>query len=670
MSRWTDGIRALVLVAALAGPLWAQPAPFDDAQGSPEQSRETPVSILDVPFISQSESLCGGAAAAMVLRYWGERGLTAESFAHLVDRSAAGIRTDALLRELTTRGWMATALDGTREAIDAELQRGRPVLTLIEDRPGRFHYIVIVGTTPDAVVFHDPARAPLRVVGRGEFDRRWQATRRWMAVVVPGERIPDVRPPATEVRSGAQSGCNELIAAGVSQAQAGDLSAAERSLTMALACGGAAAMRELAGVRVLQQRWADVEALSGAATAIDASEPYGWRLLGTSRFVQNNRDGALEAWNHIGEPRLDLLSVAGLTRTRQRVVEHLISAAPGTLVTPKLITRSERRLRELPAAVSAAVEVVPRAGGLGELRARVNERPPLPSDAWSYAVIGAIAASRREVGVSTGSLSGAGERLRSEWRFWPGRPRVAASFDVPAPWGGVWGIGAFFERDRFDSWLTPVERSGGFLQWSNWLDPLVRLSVETGLEEWDRTSTFSRSRGGVRVLTRGERVDVRGGAEVWMGSDVFSRFELSVSAFSSRTRRGFVYIGRAAAAAGSSSLPPLMWFAGDTGQTRETLLRAHPLVGDGRLRVGQMGRRLAGASVEVQRWWSAGFVRTAAAAFIDSARVTGRLDAGARGDVDAGIGVRLALPGAGTVRADVANGMRHGGMRWSLVYEP
>jgi len=41
--------------------------------------------VLDVPFIAQSESLCGGAAAAMVLRYWGERGLTAESFASLVD---------------------------------------------------------------------------------------------------------------------------------------------------------------------------------------------------------------------------------------------------------------------------------------------------------------------------------------------------------------------------------------------------------------------------------------------------------------------------------------------------------------------------------------------------------------------------------------------------------
>ena len=85
---------------ALAGQVSAQSAPVDSTQGSPEQRRGAPLTILDVPFISQSEALCGGAAAAMVLRYWGERGLTAESFSHLVDRSAAGIRTDALVNEL------------------------------------------------------------------------------------------------------------------------------------------------------------------------------------------------------------------------------------------------------------------------------------------------------------------------------------------------------------------------------------------------------------------------------------------------------------------------------------------------------------------------------------------------------------------------------------------
>ena len=37
---------------------------------------------------------------------------------------------------------------------------------------------------------------------------------------------------------------------------------------------------------------------------------------------------------------------------------------------------------------------------------------------------------------------------------------------------------------------------------------------------------------------------------------------------------------------------------------------------------------------------------------------------------DAGVGLRIALPGAGTIRADVANGLRHGGTRWTFVYEP
>src|SRR5688500_10315000 len=299
----------------------------------------------------------------MVLRYWGERGLSAESFSHLVDRSAAGIRTDALVSELRSRGWMAAALAGSGEAIDAELRRGRPVLTLIEDRPGRFHYIVIVARTPDAVVFHDPARAPLRVIGREEFERRWQPAKRWMAVVVPGERDRETGATRSPVLP-ATGRCDELIAGGVARAQAGDLAAAEQNLTAALSCGGAAAVRELAGVRVLQRRWADVEALSTAATAADPADAYGWRLLGTSRFVQNNRDGALAAWNRVSEPRMDLLTVAGLDRTRQRVVEQLVDAKPATVVTPDLLLRSERRLRELPAAVSTSVELRPAPGGL------------------------------------------------------------------------------------------------------------------------------------------------------------------------------------------------------------------------------------------------------------------------------------------------------------------
>ena len=655
--RWTSSLGAIVLIVVLAGRVDAQPAPL---------------TILDVPFISQSEALCGGAAAAMVLRYWGERGLTAESFSHLVDRSAAGIRTNALLKELQSRGWSAVALNGSDAAIDAELQRGRPVLTLIEDRPGRFHYIVIVAATREAVVFHDPARAPFRVVSRAEFEQRWRAADHWMAVVVPGERAPEAMAPPTVSESRTTGSCEQLIASGVSQAQANDLAGAERTLATALSCGGPAAMRELAGVRVLQQRWSDVEALSATATALDPGEPYGWRLLGTSRFVQNDRAGALTAWNRIGEPRLDLLNVAGLTRTRQRVVEQLLAVQPPRVVTPELVLRSERRLQALPAALSASVDVVPRPGGLAELRATVNERPLMPTDVWSYAGLGVVAASRREVRMATGALTGGGERLQAEWRFWPGRPRVGLSFDAPARWGGIWGVHSFWEREQFTDLSMPsVKRTSGSIRWTNWLSSTVAVSVDAGVDDWDDLGALGRSGGDVRLLTRGSRVDLRAGGEVWTGSSAFSRGDVAVTAMSSKERRGFVYIARAGAAIGSTDLPTVLWFAGDTGQARQTLLRAHPLVDDGRLRVEQLGRRLLHASIEAERWWARGLVRAGAAAFLDTARTGQRVSEGPRGDVDTGVGFRLALPGlSGVVRADVATGLRHGGTRWSFVYAP
>src|ERR1043165_4013684 len=137
-------------------------------------SRAQPLTILDVPFMAQSELLCGGAAAAMVMRYWGERGIDAEAFRPLVDRKARGIRTDALTSDLRARSWNVLALDGSAEVLERELQQGRPVIALIEDHPGAYHYVVVVARNANGVVFHDPARAPFRVSTAAEFDKRWE----------------------------------------------------------------------------------------------------------------------------------------------------------------------------------------------------------------------------------------------------------------------------------------------------------------------------------------------------------------------------------------------------------------------------------------------------------------------------------------------------------------
>lgn len=649
----------------LAGPVSAQPA-------------ASPLTILDVPFISQSEALCGGAAAAMILRYWGERGLTAESFAHLVDRSAAGIRTTALIGELRSRGWNATGIEGTDATMDAELARGRPVLTLIEDRPGTFHYIVAIAATSTAIVFHDPARAPMRVMSRDEFTRRWRAADRWMAVVVPGARDAAAAPgpeavpaPAPVHADEATTPCERLVADGIARAQANELDAAERSLTAALSCPGPSALRELAGVRLLQRRWPDVSSLASAAVAIDPADDHAWRLLGTSRFVQNDRPGALAAWNRAGEPKVDLVVVSGLARTRQRVVETYLGASQGDLLTPSAFTRARRRFDALPIAYSTRMDYVPVQSGLVELRAVVNERPLVPTDVWSYVGLGAMAAARREVELGLASPTGGGELLSAGWRFWPDRPKYALSLAAPTRWG-ILTTTAFSEQQSFDRADRPrAERTAADVRLGNWISDLTYVEARGGVEEWTGAGNVGRVGATLRVQSPGGRVDSHLLVDGWVGESAFSTTSLDVRAKTSPEREGRVLVGRAGAALASQATPVDAWFAGDTGTVRPILLRAHPVVEDGHLQAAQLGRRIVHGSVEWQQWWTRSIVRSAAAVFLDAARVGARLTPAPRTDIDVGVGVRLALPAVrGSFRGDLAKGLRDGTTTLSFVYEP
>lgn len=141
--------------------------------------------VLDVPYLAQTESLCGGAAASMVMRFWGATDVYPESFAGLVDQTAAGIHGSDLVEALTARGWQATAFKGDEVTLRSHLGRGRPIVVLIEDRPGAFHYVVIVGWTTDRVILHDPARMPFRVVNKRSFLSAWAASGNWSMIVLP-----------------------------------------------------------------------------------------------------------------------------------------------------------------------------------------------------------------------------------------------------------------------------------------------------------------------------------------------------------------------------------------------------------------------------------------------------------------------------------------------------
>ena len=100
----------LLTVAASVIAATAAAVPASAQSAAPSSSLQ----LLDVPYLPQSEALCGGAAVAMVMRYWGATGIYAESFASLVDPRAKGIRGADLITSLTGRGWTARPSRVTR----------------------------------------------------------------------------------------------------------------------------------------------------------------------------------------------------------------------------------------------------------------------------------------------------------------------------------------------------------------------------------------------------------------------------------------------------------------------------------------------------------------------------------------------------------------------------
>src|SRR5262245_13352629 len=140
---------------------------------------------LDVPYLPQSALLCGGAAAGMVFRYWGDTHAGVQQFESLVDRHAGGIADDVLVRAIAERGWRIGQFAGSLELLDDHLTRGEPIIVLLAERGNRYHYVVVVGRTAWSVVIHDPAWGPNRQIEATEFLKRWDASQRWALSVRP-----------------------------------------------------------------------------------------------------------------------------------------------------------------------------------------------------------------------------------------------------------------------------------------------------------------------------------------------------------------------------------------------------------------------------------------------------------------------------------------------------
>lgn len=632
-----------------------------------------PVRLLDVPYLPQTVLLCGGAAAAMVMRYWGATGVYAETFADLVIAAEGGIRGDDLRGALQHRGWDARAFRGDAPLVRQQLSERHPVIALIEDRPGTFHYVVLVGWADGRVIAHDPARAPFQIYDEQRFMDAWSRSGHFTLLALPGARTAEAIAPPPEAAAAARGPCDAMVDEGVRLAVAGDRRAGERVFdAAAIACPASAApWRELAGLRVLERNWPGAARLAERAVALDPDDAHAWRIVATSRFLEGDGDGALAAWNAVGDPILDLVNVRGLDRTRYAVALEATGLEPQRVLSAAALARARRRLAELPSAQVARILYQPNEGGRAVVEATVLERPMLPTTMPAIAAIGVGALSERELRVVVASPSGGGETWTGAWRWQEGREALRVKFAAPGGPGVVRGVELYRAEESFAtaSGTVAEERSGATLSVADWSARGTRWAVGAGLERWvsgDRAAVFSAD---VQQRFDRDRLHLRGRTAIRLGGIRTYGVAAEADWRSSLAHEGIVYMVRSTVETVGDGAPLSVWPGAGIGAAREPLLRAHPLLEGGAIAGGTLGRTVVTGGAE-WRWWrraARGVLGVAPAAFVDVAKAERtRFPFSRDAQVDVGAGLRIAIPGAGVIRLDVARGLRDGAVAWSL----
>jgi hypothetical protein len=428
----------------------------------------------------------------------------------------------------------------------------------------------------------------------------------------------------------------------------------------------------MAGLRLLERRPNAAAVLARAAVELDKNDAHAWRVLGTSEFLRREPVAALRAWNRAGEPLLDLIRVDGPTRTRHRVVTGRSGLVAGELLTAGALQRARRRLAALPTASATQVDVVPVGSGLAEVTAAVVERPIVAISPLALGALGARTLVTREASFRVAGLTGGGERLDLFGRWWDGRPAAGLGVSVPLDRGlvrGVLRIEGGFARETFASGPSTIveDRRAARLTLSDWTAASLRWEAAVRVDRWAGRAALAGIGGSLEQRLAADRIAVR------LQGDLFPSGGFGVASLGARARWPRAGTDGLLAAVTMTTAgvdaPRSLWPGAGTGPGRPLLLRAHPLLDDeGIVAGGAFGRRVLHGSVEWRQPIAAvGPLRLQAAAFVDAARATDG-DRDAR-EVDAGVGLRLRVPGEGTLRLDFARGLRDGADALSVGWD-
>lgn len=636
--------------------------------------------LLDVPYVAQTPELCGGAAVSMVMRYWGARNVVPEDFQALVVPAERGIPTSDLTSAIRSRRWQALIgpPDGAEawQVMEQDVNRGRPVIALIEVSPNTYHYVVVVGLTTREIVVHDPARSPFQVLSRADFERAWAVTKFWSVVMLPPADVtPSPRSETPTASTAATSTpCSGLVTRGVDLALAGQAAESESVLLAAtVVCAtDAAAWRELAGLRFTQKNWVEAARLAEVAIRLAPDDAHARQLLATSRFLAGDLSAALEAWAPLGEPTIDTVSVTGALRTPHPLVINASGLQARRVLTAPMLMRAERRVSALPVATRARVSFTP-VDGLADVEIAMVERDVVPTGLLPLGVLAARAAIVDEVRVEVHGALRQAERFMAGWRWKSARPRVVGAVAFPAPaWlPGVVCFEAAWEKQTYADAARESRRRLS-LELSDWATGHLRWHAGVATDRFDGRAHVA-AFGAAELRLHGDRMAVRASGQVWRpggSGDAFAAAGLTAAWRSTTSSLQRVLHASASVDRVTAAAPRAIWPSAGSGG-RGVLLRAHPLITDDIVTGPLLGRSVTSSTVELwlpvtepvgQRVFVAGFV--------DAARATAT-----RLYVDAGVGLRVATFG-GTVRLDVAHGLRGGGttvsagwmLEWPRIY--
>ncbi len=658
--------------------------------------------VHDVPYFAQTPRLCGGAAAAMLLRYHGDRAARPLGFTYLLDASRRGIATTALADGVRSRSFVVDAGDGRTMRQLQERLRTRPVVVLVAaGGKDQYHYVVVLGVRDDHVIVHDPAVGPGLSLAGDEFRARWEKARHWMLDVRPAAaestqttettetahpRSPETpqapqapRTPRTtdrtlqpdDQKTPAPDSCEIEAVRAVALARAGHLDAAGDLLSALADRGCAGAWRELASVRILADRYEDAVAAAENAVAVRADDDHARDVLGTAHYLRGDTPAALRAWNRMGRPLVYSFSVSGGSPRTRRTVHTGTPIARDSMLTASSLRHAVRRARALPSVETASVRISAAAPGEVHVRAVIVERAPARSELLRTAL---RATADREVRLVFPSGLGRADVWEARARWWARAPSFELFLHVPdAPKRG-WVLEAGGGRDR--QWYRTAgagvveerTRTAGIAA-SSWIASDHHLQV--GLRHFE---SESRARGGRRSrdfvsVELGWRASalhdrLRFGARVapWFvpgDGRTLVRASLSGSFRLEKSRRADLAI-RAGGDWVDANSPRYLWTGAGTGLGRPHLFRAHPLIEDGTLDGRAFGRSLLFAGLEATFWRSFPGFPVGVATFADG--VSSASEPGAAPfRWDAGAGGRIAVPGTTAVLAvDWARGLNDG----------